>query len=267
MDHNPTTPSSKRTSCYYSMDEAKSCMELYFTIRSNTPEFFSNRNICRPELEAQSTVVEYACIGPKTPQGYQIIFHRLHQNDPSKYVFQDSVKLLSMSVDACLHVEGTVPGYIFLFDMAGVRLGHLLRLNLGLLSKFFQYIQEANPVRLKGIHVLNTKSLIDKILYIIKPFMKKELLSLIHFHQEGDISSVYQYIPESCIPGGDLPGELKDSQTLNAEFVEWMKNLTEVFQQDTSYRVDETKRVKSGKKNAARQLEKTQVSLQRLELD
>ncbi|KAL1453849.1 hypothetical protein WDU94_010159 [Cyamophila willieti] len=106
---------------------------------------------------------EFSCIGPKTPQGYQVIFHRLHQNEPSKYVFQDSVKILSMSIDACLHVEGTVPGYIFLFDMAGVRLGHLLRLNLGLLSKFFQYIQSrgsynsiqsSSPVLVNGAPIL-----------------------------------------------------------------------------------------------------------------
>ncbi|KAL1453848.1 hypothetical protein WDU94_010158 [Cyamophila willieti] len=109
-------------------------------------------------------------------------------------------------------------------------------------------------------------SLIDKIMYIIKPFLKKELLSLIHFHQDGDISSVYEYVPQSCIPGGDLPGELKDSQTLNAEYVEWMKNLSEFFQQDALYRVDDTKRVKNGKKTA-KQIEKTQVSLQKLELD
>lgn len=42
--------------------------------------------------------------------------------------------------------------------------------------------QEGLPVRLMGIHVLNTSSLIDKILMLLKPFMKKELLSMVNIN-------------------------------------------------------------------------------------
>lgn len=40
--------------------------------------------------------------------------------------------------------------------------------------------QEGLPVRLKGIHVLNTQSIVDKIMMLVKPFMKKELLSMVN---------------------------------------------------------------------------------------
>lgn len=83
----------------------------------------------------------YSGIPVKDPNGYQIIFHSLQQYEASKYVFSDGVKFLCMAVDACLQVEGTVPGYIFLFDMKGVKLTHLTRLSFTLLKKFFQYIQ------------------------------------------------------------------------------------------------------------------------------
>lgn len=42
-----------------------------------------------------------------------------------------------------------------------------------------EYLQEGLPVRLKGIHVLNTQSIVDKIMMLIKPFMKKDLLSMV----------------------------------------------------------------------------------------
>lgn len=61
--------------------------------------------------------------------------------DASKYVFVDGVKLLAMAIDACNFVEGTLPGYVFLFDMKGVKLAHLTRLNLSQLKKFFSYVQ------------------------------------------------------------------------------------------------------------------------------
>lgn len=83
----------------------------------------------------------YGCLPVKDPDGYQIIFHKLRLFDASKYVFNDGVKLLSMAIDACLYIEGTVPGYIFLFDMKGVKLGHLTRLGVSSLRKFFLYLQ------------------------------------------------------------------------------------------------------------------------------
>lgn len=45
---------------------------------------------------------------------------------------------------------------------------------------FLMLLQEGLPVRLKGIHVLNTQSIIDKIMILIKPFMKKELLNMVN---------------------------------------------------------------------------------------
>lgn len=84
---------------------------------------------------------EYGIFPVRGPNGYQIIFHRLRLYDASKYVFTDGVKCLAMCIDACLHVEGTVPGYVFLFDMKGVKLTHLTRLSLSALKKFFLYVQ------------------------------------------------------------------------------------------------------------------------------
>ena len=46
-------------------------------------------------------------------------------------MFNDGIKLQGMTLDASLYTEGCTPGYIFLFDMHGVRLGHLTRLSPG----------------------------------------------------------------------------------------------------------------------------------------
>lgn len=113
------------------------------------------------------------------PNGYRIIFHRLADNRPNQYMFNDGIKLLAMSVDASLYSEGCSPGYVFLFDMRGVRLGHLTRLSVSSIRKFFEYLQEGLPVRLKGIHVLNAVWFMDKILSLIRPFMKRELFDMV----------------------------------------------------------------------------------------
>lgn len=84
---------------------------------------------------------DYGCFPVRNPNEYQIIYHKLRIFEANKYVFNDGVKLLVMAMDACFKVDGTCPGYIFLFDMRGVRLGHLTRLSISSLRKFFTFIQ------------------------------------------------------------------------------------------------------------------------------
>lgn len=37
-------------SCYFNMEQTKSCIEVYYTLKTETPEFFANRDVSRPEL-------------------------------------------------------------------------------------------------------------------------------------------------------------------------------------------------------------------------
>lgn len=57
---------------------------------------------------------------------------------------------------------------------------HLTRIKLGCIKAFFEYCQDCLPVKLKTIHVLNSVYFLDKILAIIKPFIKKELYELVN---------------------------------------------------------------------------------------
>lgn len=88
--------------------------------------------------------------------------------------------------------------------MKGFRLSHLMRVSFGPLRHFMQYIQEAHPARLKKIMVVNTSSLINQIMTLVKPLIRSELMGLLTFISEG---------PESVLPlkllpsdyGGSLP--------------------------------------------------------------
>lgn len=107
------------------------------------------------------------------------------------------MKLLFMTLDIAVY-EGPPTGLLILFDMKGVssaqvlavileyiivsfQLGlmHLTRARMHLIKKFFHYTQEALPVKLKQIHVMNTVYFLDKIMAIIKPFLSKEVAKLV----------------------------------------------------------------------------------------
>lgn len=87
--------------------------------------------------------------------------------------------------DVQISIDGPIEGYVVIFDMKGVKLGHLAKVQFGPLRTFMNYIQEAHPVRLKKIYVVNTASFINQVMALIKPLIKSELLGLLKFTVNG----------------------------------------------------------------------------------
>lgn len=113
-------------------------------------------------------------------------------------------------------------GEIPIFDMAGYTLRHLTKTALGALRIYMKFVQEAHPVRLKEIHVLNCPSYVDKVMAVVKPFIKSEVFKLIHFHLPG-AETPYRHFPRSMLPeeyGGEA-GKMADLK------VKWMQLLKE----------------------------------------
>lgn len=102
-----------------------------------------------------------------------------------------------MIADVIQRESGAVHGYTFVLDMEGVTMGHVARLTISTIRKFLHFLQEAMPVRLKGIHLTNVVPFIDKILMLIKPFMKKELLEILHLHSKAE--TLYPFVQKECL--------------------------------------------------------------------
>jgi len=82
-----------------------------------------------------------ACIPGRTPEGYKILMYRLIDYDASKLTFNDAMKTFFLFNDIELSEEGLCPGYIVIFDMKGISLSHLAKINLSSIRKFMTYIQ------------------------------------------------------------------------------------------------------------------------------
>jgi hypothetical protein len=55
----------------------------------------------------------------------------------------------------------------------------MTRSNLSTIRQFFHYLQDALPAKLHSIHILNVVSFFNKILYLVKPFMKAEIYNMV----------------------------------------------------------------------------------------
>ncbi|KAE8739974.1 hypothetical protein FOCC_FOCC014546 [Frankliniella occidentalis] len=165
----------------------------------------------------------------RTKEGYGVLLYRLTDFDPSHVDLLQGMKSFFAFNDVRLSEDGVIPGYVVVFDMRGITLSHLAIVTLSGIRKFMHYIQECHPCRLKAIHVINTVKWFDKILTIIKPFVKSELLQMLSMHGE-DLSTMFKTIPQSVLPadyGGKAPlcKELHDAHVklMVDKYTLWLK--------------------------------------------
>ncbi|CAH1184648.1 unnamed protein product, partial [Phyllotreta striolata] len=196
-------------SCNFSVDRTKNTIEHYFNIRTNHPEIFSNRDCEDEKVKVVRNLGNLMRLPKLTPEGYRVLLYSVRDNDPTKMNFSDCVKTFSMFNDMVLFEDGLVEGYVVIFDMKGVQLGHLARVSLPALRCFFLYIQEAHPVKIKGVHVLNTASWIQHVLRLIVPLIKSELINMVKFHR----GSTPEGVPLDILPM-DYGGESSSVEDL-----------------------------------------------------
>lgn len=197
---------------YYRLEPTKTTIENFYTIRTHVPEFFSNRDPLLKELREQSNVMLAIPLKEKSKEGNQILFNSIMDPDPSHYFFNDCAKLLFMTSELSVLQTGLTNGFDYIVDVKNVSLGHVGRMNLMGIKKILYYIQEAVPIRLKHIHILNHNAAVETLLNMSKPFMKKELFNMIRFH--NSLKSLEEFISIDWLPNeiGGKAGNMKDLQ-------------------------------------------------------
>lgn len=249
---------------YYRMEPTKATIDTYYTVRSHVPEFFSNLDPlgCK-ELRKSFKTITIQVLDMRTPEGYAILYGRLIDIEPSHYVYNDGMKFLSMVVDIWLTIEGTMPGHIILFDMKNVVLGHAARLNPMGLKKYLYYLQEALPVRLKGFHFMNITAVMDVILNMMKPFMKKELLDMLHTHTNLD--TLAKFLPVEALPNeaGGKAGPLLKLHEKSVKLLE--ENRDFYLYDEQNKRVNEA--LRPGKAKSVTDIFGVEGSFKKLEID
>ncbi|GJQ85279.1 hypothetical protein Trydic_g23178 [Trypoxylus dichotomus] len=231
-------------SCYYRMEPTKICIETFYTARVHCPEFFKNRN----PIEIEPQLFESFAVVPlrkPTPLGYQIIYVKLINTDPSRVNLGNTYKAFDMVAMLMLHQQGTAPGYIILADIAGLVFGHLARLTPSTIMKFLYYLQEALPFRLKGLIYINIPTFMDKIVAILKPIMKKELLEAFQLYTDK-LDDLYKTIPLECLPM-DYGGQDDSIDKLIEKTKENLLANKDFFIEDEKQKADESKRVGKSK--------------------
>lgn len=223
--------------CKFSLEKCKRKLDMYFTMRAIVPEFFSNRDVTSPEMKEITSNVFVPPLPGLTKNGRRvIIMSGVDKNVPTPNV-AEAMKLVLMIGDVRLKEELVgVAGDVYVLDASVATPAHFSKFTPTLVKKFLVCVQEAYPVKLKEVHVINVSPLVDTIINFVKPLLKDKIKNRIFVH--SNLEKLYEYIPREILPEeyGGQAGPIK------AIHDTWIKKLEEYgpwFKEQESVKTNE----------------------------
>lgn len=162
------------------LDKAAKRLENYFKTKRDLPQFFKNRDLQHPNAQSQLNTVNFVMLPPLSDTT-GLVFHRLSNYDPDRYDPMVSAKVLAMFVgeifpksihhsfinkfhssEAYMCLTGTYK-IVAVVDVSGSTLRHVLKIPFWEFRKGLKYYENAMPIKIEALHVLNTKNFIVKM--------------------------------------------------------------------------------------------------------
>lgn len=197
--------------CKFSPEKVKQKLDMYYTMRNAVPEFFSNRDINRPELAEIMDIVDMPPLPGLTPKGNRVVCLRAVDRENMPNNVADGMKLALMIGDIRLAEEKVgVGGDVYILDASVASPTHFAKFTPAIVKKFLVCVQEAYPVKLKEVHVINISPIVDTIVNFVKPFLKEKIRDRIHIH--SSLEDLYKFVPKEMLPSeyGGNAGSITD---------------------------------------------------------
>ncbi|XP_055594964.1 alpha-tocopherol transfer protein-like isoform X2 [Uranotaenia lowii] len=100
---------------------------------------------------------------------------------------------------AMLEPETQVHGAVVIFDMDGLSLQQAWQFTPPFAMRIVDWLQDAMPLRIKGIEIVNQPKIFNMVFALFKPFLRDKLRGRIVFHGT-DRESLYKHISQECLP-------------------------------------------------------------------
>lgn len=249
--------------CDKSQEVTKQVLDLHYTLRTMFHQFFKDRSFDKKVEFTLNTILCFS-LPTFTLQGDRAIYLRLLDPEPKNFSFTESARAVMIILDLWQYEEGTFPGFVIIINMDQTTFSHVARLDLMSVKKAFYFLQECMLLKLKGIHFINAPYFMDKLVTVLKPFLKKELLDMLQIHQVGS-DSIYKIIPKASFPKED-GGEYKDYNTIRDELIHRLRVNHEFIRDENKRRVNESLR-KGAKPSNVEEKFGIQGSFKKLDID
>ncbi|KAK7866407.1 hypothetical protein R5R35_009829 [Gryllus longicercus] len=184
----------------YSLERAKAGVDAFWTLRAQAPEVFADRDPALPANRQALDFFELSLLPKPDAGGCPVVCMGFApRRDLSAFDAWRAANACGALMEVTVVRHPTASAFVCVLDAAHLRLGHLTRAPPRLLHVLLAFIQQAVPVPMKAIHVINVHALVEKAMFLVKPFLGKELHRLLHFHS-GPMEAFYAALPRDMLP-------------------------------------------------------------------
>ncbi|KAK9496439.1 hypothetical protein O3M35_013279 [Rhynocoris fuscipes] len=212
----------------YDIEKAKRKITNFYKLRGTAPEWYENKDPFLPEIQELLRIGVFLPILERDDQGRLVIIIRIAAHNPYLHKQDDVFKVGLMTLDLLLSKtpHPSIYGVIAIFDMEGVSIGHARQLTVKMIKRAVHSWQDCYPVRVKGLHFINSPSYINVVLNIFRRFMREKLKNRIHVHGY-DIPSLHNFTSKKILPeeyggsGGKLQSLIQFWRNTVSENADW----------------------------------------------
>ncbi|CAH2238104.1 jg18487 [Pararge aegeria aegeria] len=251
--------------CKYSLERTKEKLDLYYTLRSISPELYSFKHDDPLFDELMDLGVYVLMPKTETPDSPRVAIMRIGKVNPGKitmlHVF--GMTLITQKIAMMEDDNAMVAGVKIIMDLEGVTMAHILHMTPSVMKKMSVQSQDAAPLRLKGAHYINCPAALEKIINLMKSMLNEKNRNRLYVHGQN-LDSLYQHIPKYLLPeeyggdGGPIRAITDSWKAKRWQYSSWLE-------EDMKYKTDESKR--PGTPKTAESLFGIEGSFRQLEFD
>jgi hypothetical protein len=166
--------------CKFSLERAKQKLDMFYTLRTHIPELLDGRD---PHDEKLAEIVKLGVGLPlpltENPNSPRLMLIRPGAYDAHKFTIQEVMKVSTMVNDILMIEDDNmiVAGQIGVIDLSGVTLAHFMQMQPAFVKKMTMLMQDATPIRQKGIHYINAPKGFEQLFNLFKSFMNEKMKS------------------------------------------------------------------------------------------
>lgn len=251
--------------CNNSMEKTKQHLENYYTVRSQMPEYYGDRDPLDNRIQLCSEALRLFPLPKLTPDGCRVTISSFRIADPNRYDVKAYTKRLLAVADIRFNSEVYYRGDYLILDGNSFTLSHALKLTPSFAKDIIYCAQDVLPLHVRGVICINSPHFLERTLNIIKPFLKSKIINRIHIYSE-DHTALLNHFPQEMLPK-DYGGEEDTCDNLNDAWKKRLENEREWFLNEGSTTADESKQPKQSKGDGEQQLFGVQGSFRKLNID
>ncbi|XP_012522427.1 retinol-binding protein pinta isoform X2 [Monomorium pharaonis] len=209
--------------CKFNLEKTKVRIQNYYKQRSDLPEWYTNKNPFRPELQELLDLGILLPLRKPDSQGRLVFILRGTRHDPSIHKIPDLSKACVLAIEAAIkyYPAASVYGYVVFIDVANPTMGHIFQFQPYVLTNLIHAWQRCYPMRYQKIVIFNAPTIFDIVVKILKSFMTEKMKS--RFYIYTNALHCFEDIPANI-----LPVEYGGTDVTLQELTEyWKKNIEE----------------------------------------